>query len=79
MFELRTFSDDCPITSVYLKRIGEKCYFLGPTQETLDDAQDFCLSRCGLLAEPDLTLEAITALHTGFKTAFADEIALSNS
>ena len=62
-----------------IKKIGNKKYVLGPDRIIFGDAQQYCLSVGGTLAEPDLTQEAIEALSNGFHTEFADEIATSKS
>lgn len=52
-------------------------YILGKTPLILSEAQDYCLSFCGRLAEPNLTQADITNLHDGFVTQFANEITTS--
>ena len=72
------FPDDCPVSSTKSKRIGDKCYSLGPTRLDIYDAQLFCMSLCGKLAEPNLSQNDIKALYDGFTTQFADEIVISS-
>ena len=68
------FADDCPQSPINSKRIGDKCYILGLTRLDLNAAQQYCLDRCGTLAEPNLTQNDIQTFSNRFHTQFADEI-----
>ena len=52
-------------------------YILGLTQLGLNAAQQYCLDRCGTLAEPNLTQNDIQIFSNEFHTQFADEITTS--
>ena len=77
--KLMYFTDNCPVSATKSKKIGTKCYILGPSQVKLDDAQQYCSDQCGTLAEPDLTQSDIQAFSNKFHTQFVDEIATSNT